>query len=50
MKAGVFLIQEDGGLVEMSEAPYPSEAILQELIARYPNLLVGDQIDSATPR
>lgn len=50
MTAGVFLIQEDGGLVEMSEAPYPSEAILQELIARYPNLLVGDQIDSASPR
>lgn len=50
MTAGVFLIQEDGGLVEMTEAPYPSEAILQDLIARYPNLLVGDQIDSASPR
>lgn len=50
MTAGVFLIQEDGGLVEMSETPYASEAILQELIARYPNLLVGDQIDTATPR
>lgn len=44
------MIQEDGGLVEMSETPYASEAILQELIARYPNLLVGDQIDTASPR
>lgn len=50
MTAGVFLIQEDGELVEMNETPYASEAMLQELIARYPNLLVGDQIDTGSPR
>ena len=50
MAAGVFVIQEDGGLVEMSESGYETEAVLQELIARYPNLLVGDQIDSESPR
>jgi hypothetical protein len=47
---GIYLIQEGGGLVEMPETAYDSEALLQELLARYPNLLAGDQIDSAAPR
>jgi hypothetical protein len=34
----------------MEEQPYPSEDRLQELLANYPNLLAGDQIDSADPR
>jgi hypothetical protein len=46
----MFLIQDDGQLVEMEEQPYPSEDRLQELLANYPNLLVGDQIDSDNPR
>lgn len=50
MSGGVFLIQDDGQLVEMSEEPYGSEEKLQELLARYPNLLVGGQIDPAAPR
>ncbi|TAK23088.1 MAG: hypothetical protein EPO26_09585 [Chloroflexota bacterium] len=37
-------------LVEMTESPYESEARLQELLARYPNILAGDQIDPTTPR
>jgi hypothetical protein len=44
------LIQEGGGLVEMPETAYDSEDLLQELLARYPSLLAGDQIDSAAPR
>jgi len=46
----MFLIQEDGQLVEMSEQPYPSEDMLQELLAKYHNLLPGDQINDSNPR
>ena len=41
MNGGVFLIQKDGQLVEMTEAEYDSEALLQRLLADYPNLLAG---------
>ena len=47
---GIYLVQGDGGLVEMSEQDYASEALLQALLAKYPNLLAGDQIDGAEPR
>jgi len=50
MAGGVFLIQDDGELVEMTEQPYGSEEKLQELLARYPNLLAGGQIDPIAPR
>ncbi len=32
------------------ERPYDSEDVLQELLARYPNLLAGEQIDADVPR
>jgi len=48
--AGIFLIQGDGVLVEMTEVPYESEALLQTLLAKYPSLLAGNQIDPKTPR
>jgi hypothetical protein len=48
--SGIYLIQYGGGLVEMRESPYDSEALLQKLLAQYPNLLAGDQIDAASPR
>jgi hypothetical protein len=48
--SGMFVLQGDGGLVEMTEQPYGTEAMLQELLAKYPNLLAGDQIDAAAPR
>lgn len=50
MSSGVFLIQTDGQLVEMAEESYGSEADFQELLARYPNLLAGDQINDEKPR
>lgn len=50
MSGHVFLLQDGGGLVRMSESPYDSESLLQELLARYPDLLAGDQIDGAEPR
>ncbi|MBD2777926.1 hypothetical protein [Iningainema tapete] len=50
MSAGIYLIQDDGQLLEMTEQAYDSEALLQELLAKYPNLLAGEQIDSVVPR
>lgn len=50
MTGGIFLIQDDGELVEMNEQAYDSEDLLQELLAKYPNLLAGDQINSVEPR
>src|SRR5439155_16309436 len=37
-------------LVELRPTSYASEAVLQELIARYPNLLAGDDSDDAAAR
>lgn len=34
----------------MSEAEYDSEALLQELLAKFPQLLAGEQIDPHSPR
>src|SRR5438552_466500 len=50
MNGGIFLIQQSGELVEMKEKAYDSEDIFQELLAKYPNLLGGDQMDSDAPR
>src|SRR5215207_5723084 len=50
MPGGVYLVQEDRGLVEMTEQAYDSEDLLQGLLAQYPNLLAGDQIDGDEPR
>jgi hypothetical protein len=47
---GIFLIQDSGELVEMTEQQYITEDHLQELLAKYPNLLVGDQISTGSPR
>ncbi|MBA2475211.1 MAG: hypothetical protein H0V40_04560 [Actinobacteria bacterium] len=37
-------------LVEMVEQPYEAEAVLQRLLADYPNLLAGDQDDEPRRR
>ena len=50
MSGGIFLLRGDDDLVEMTEQPYDSEDILQALIARFPSLLAGDQLDSTSPR
>jgi len=50
MNGGIYLIQDNDQLVEMKEQAYPSEDLLQGLLAKYPNLLAGDQMDSAAPR
>ncbi len=52
--SGIFVIQGDLGadsnLLEMNEVPYDSEALLQELIDRYPSLLAGNLVDPENPR
>ena len=50
MSGGIYLIQGNGQLVRMKEERYDSEDLLQRLLADYPNLLAGDQVDSANPR
>jgi hypothetical protein len=50
MNTGVFILHDDGKLDEMRERPYDSESLLQELLAKYPNLLAGDQMDDEEPR
>ena len=46
MSTGMFLIQDDGRLVEMEERPYPSEDLLQELLDKYqPSGWKSDNID-----
>lgn len=48
---GIFLVNDEKNeLVEMIEQSYDSEDLLQTLLAKYPNLLAGDQIDSKSPR
>jgi hypothetical protein len=46
----IFLIKDDGQLVEMKQREYESEDLLQELLQKYPNLLAGDQMDNKSPR
>src|SRR4051812_29257542 len=42
---GIFLITRENEMVEMTAAPFISEDDLQDLLARYPNLLPGRQIN-----
>lgn len=50
MNPGIFLIQDNEVLIEMNEQPYDSEKLLQTWLAKYPELLVGSQIDAMKPR
>lgn len=50
MSGGIYLIQDNGELLEMNEQAYDSEDLLQGLIEKYPNLLAGDQINKESPR
>ncbi|NUQ61141.1 MAG: hypothetical protein HUU20_01550 [Pirellulales bacterium] len=50
MAGHIFNIQDDGKLVEMNEEPFSSEDDFQCLLAKYPNLLAGEQMQSDSPR
>ena len=43
MPTPIYLVSDDGALIEMQEQPYAAESLLQELLASYPNLLDGDR-------
>ncbi len=45
----IFLVQGDE-LVELTSEAYRSEELLQHLLARYPDLLAGGQMDEQSPR
>jgi hypothetical protein len=45
MAGGIFLLEENDRLVEMTEEVYDSKDLLQELLATHPSLLAGDQIN-----
>jgi hypothetical protein len=50
MNGKIFLLENGNELIEMEEREYVSELILQDLIADYPDLLAGDQMDEENPR
>ena len=49
-RSGVFLVQGDDSLVAMEPGEFTSEDDFQVLLSRFPELLVGDQIDPEEPR
>ncbi len=50
MKSSIYLLGDDKKLVTLEEQPYDSETLLQELLADYPSLLAGDQMNPTAPR
>jgi hypothetical protein len=50
MSDAIYLLDKNGELIRLTESSYDSEAVLQELLAKYPDLLPGEQINSASPR
>jgi len=50
MNREIFLLRDEGTLVELREEPYASEDLLQKLLEKYPGLLSGPQIDPDEPR
>jgi len=47
---GVFVLTDKASLVPMQAAAFASENDFQELLAKFPALLAGDQINAADPR
>ena len=50
LSSQIFVLQKDHNLVEMTEAEYDSEKLLQALLAKFPQLLSGEQIAPDCPR
>lgn len=50
MAGQIYLIHGDEQLVPLIATPYESEALLQRLLAQYPDILAGEQINEAAPR
>ncbi|MBL8827796.1 MAG: hypothetical protein JNM18_12530 [Planctomycetaceae bacterium] len=49
MSDGIFVLNGEN-LVELIEQPYTNEDVFQSLLAKYPNLLAGGQINRTDPR
>ena len=50
MSGSIFVVGEDNKILELKESKYENEAIFQELIEKYPNILACDQITPDNPR
>ena len=50
MAGRIYLLNNKSELMPMDEAAYDSERLLQELLAKHPDLLAGEQINSEQPR
>lgn len=50
MSGKIYLVGNEGELLKMEESPYEAEALLQILLAEYPDLLAGDQMRPTAPR
>jgi len=50
MAGRIYLLNQSSDLMPMEEAPYDSEKLLQEMLAKHSDLLAGEQINSADPR
>src|SRR5689334_13735706 len=49
-RSGVFLLQGVDSLLAMEPAQFAKEEDFQRLVSRFPELLVGDQINPESPR
>jgi hypothetical protein len=47
---GVFVLRDEATLVAMQAASFATEDDFQRLLASFPELLAGDQIDAEAPR
>src|SRR4051812_46642611 len=50
MSDRIYSINTDGSFTSLDYADYDSEALLQRLLAEYPDLLAGDQMSASSPR
>ncbi len=50
VSGGIFLLGDDGGLVQLREQRFDSEDVFQALLERHPELLAGELIDPENPR
>jgi hypothetical protein len=50
LSGGIYVLTGDKKLAKLEERPYDSEDLLQALLADYPDILAGDQINPDAPR
>jgi len=50
MPERIYLIGKDRDLLELNEQAFDTEDVLQELLAKYPKLLAGEQLNLQEPR